>query len=76
MTFVEMLKAMREGPELTQQRFAEQLGYSAQYLCDLERGRRMPSVELVNRICEWRGCGPKGRRDWHVAGARAHGWNV
>jgi transcriptional regulator with XRE-family HTH domain len=74
MTFVEMLAAVRENH--SQKAVARGLRYSVQYISDLERGRRAPSVEVVDRICEWMGRGPKGRREWHLAGARAQGWEV
>ena len=76
MTLPEMIKAVREGREITQKRMAEAIGITPQYLCDLEHGRRPGSVEVVNRICDWMGRGPKGRRGWHIAGARSHGWDV
>lgn len=55
---------------------AEAIGYSVQYVSDLRRGMRTPSVEVTNKVCDWMGRGPKGRLDWHQAGARAHGWNI
>jgi transcriptional regulator with XRE-family HTH domain len=55
---------------------AEAIGYSVQYVSDLRRGMRRPSVEVTNKICDWMGRGPVGRRAWHVAGARASGWWV
>ena len=76
MTFVEMIREIRTGHELSQQELAERLGFSAQYLCDLEKGRRLGSVEFVNRICDLFNRGPKGRREWHLAAARSHGWEV
>lgn len=59
-----------------QKQFAESLGYSPQYQHDLEKGRRLPSVAYVNRLCESLGRGPKGRLAWHRAAAKAHGWEV
>ena len=76
MTFVEMLKTIRAGHELQQQELAAGLGISTQYLSDLEAGRRLPSVRVVEAICEFFSRGPKGQREWHEAGARAHGWKV
>lgn len=76
MTFREMLKEVRSGLELDQRAVAERIGCSVQYVCDLEQGRRMPSVRITNAICEWLARGPKGRREWHAAAARAHGWDV
>ena len=72
----EMLRAVRVGMEISQQDFAAKLGISSQYLCDIEKGRRIPSVELVERIVTYLGRGPAGRREWHVAAAVAHGWDV
>lgn len=76
MTFIEMLLETRKGRELSQKDFAQALGFTPQYLNDLEHGRRLGSVEFVNRLCDWMGRGPKGRKEWHLAGARSHGWNV
>jgi transcriptional regulator with XRE-family HTH domain len=75
-TFVEMLIAVRTEMEMSQTDFAKALGFTPQYLCDLEKGRRLGSVEFVNRLCDWMGRGPKGRKEWHMAGARSHGWDV
>ena len=76
MTFPEMLKETRSGMEWTQAMLGKSLGCSTQHICDLERGSRLPSVALVNVICRWIGCGPKGIAVWHRAGAKAHGWKL
>jgi transcriptional regulator with XRE-family HTH domain len=76
MTFVEMLRAVLAEHELTLVSVAQSLGISTQYLHDLKEGRRLPSVEVVEKICAWMGRGPKGRLEWHMAGAEAHGWKV
>ena len=76
MTFREMLLEIRTGHELSQKAMAEKIGITPQYLCDLEHGRRPGSVEVVERICDAFGRGPKGRREWHRAAARSHGWDV
>jgi transcriptional regulator with XRE-family HTH domain len=75
-TFVEMLLEIRAGHELSQQEMAARLGFTPQYLCDLEKGRRLGSVEFVNRLCDAFSRGPKGRKEWHLAAARSHGWEV
>lgn len=76
MTFVEMLSAVRSNAGYSQKQLAKSLGVSPQYLSDLECGRRMPSVEVINKICNWMDRGPIGNREWHIAGARSHGWNI
>lgn len=76
MTLAEMIVEARSGMEMTQTAFAKALGFTPQYLCDLEHGRRPGSVEFVNRLCDWMGRGQKGRKEWHTAGARSHGWDV
>lgn len=76
MTFREMLLEIRTGYELSQKAMAEKIGITPQYLCDLEHGRRLGSVEVVERICEAFGRGTKGRKEWHQAAARSHGWDV
>jgi DNA-binding XRE family transcriptional regulator len=75
MTFVEMFKIVRNEAKITRSDFARDLGISKQYFCDLEHGRRMPSVALVNKICAL-GRDSRGRLEWHIAGAQAHGWEV
>lgn len=59
-----------------QKAVAKGIGYSVQYVSDLVNERRKPSVAVVNAICAWMGRGPKGRLAWHVAGARANGWEI
>lgn len=76
MTFREMLIEIRAGYELSQKDMAARLDITPQYLCDLENGRRLGSVEVVERICKTFSRGPKGRKEWHVAAARSHGWDV
>ncbi len=76
LTFRQMLREIRDGHELSQKDMAKRIGITPQYLCDLEQGRRLGSVEVVEKICTAFGRGPKGRREWHVAGARSHGWDV
>ena len=76
MTFVEMLRTVLADRESTLASAAQSLGISPQYLHDLNEGRRLPSVEVVEKICAWMGRGPQGRLEWHLAGAEAHGWNV
>jgi transcriptional regulator with XRE-family HTH domain len=75
MTFVQMLNAVLD-PAGTLSAAAKGIGISPQYLHDLKEGRRLPSVEVVNKICQWMGRGPEGRLEWHLAGAAAHGWEV
>ena len=75
-TFVEMLLTVRDAAGMPQKELAAALEFSNQYLCDLEKGRRLGSVEFVNRLCDWLGCDDRERKRWHLAGARSHGWNV
>lgn len=74
MTFIDMLKEVRK--RHSQKVIADGIDYSVQYVSDLENGRRLPSVAVVNAICRWMGRGPKGRLEWHLAAARANGWEV
>lgn len=75
-SFIEMLNAVLSAQECTLSQASAGIGISVQYLHDLKSGRRLPSVEVVNKICDWMGRGPKGRLEWHVAGAAAHGWKT
>lgn len=52
LTFAKVLEAHRLGEEMSQKHFAELLGISQQSLCDLEKGRKIPSPERAARIAE------------------------
>ncbi|MGE3974353.1 MAG: helix-turn-helix transcriptional regulator [Bdellovibrionales bacterium] len=52
LTFGNSLEAYRLGEELTQKQFAKKLGISPQSLCDLEKGRRIPSLERAAKIAK------------------------
>ena len=68
-----MMLDARNKLKLSQKDFAESLGFTPQYVCALENGRRLGSVEFVERVCDLLKVKPAKRREWHVAGARAHG---
>jgi transcriptional regulator with XRE-family HTH domain len=50
LTFGSALEAHRMSEDLSQKAFAKTLGISAQSLCDLEKGRRVPSVDRAAKI--------------------------
>lgn len=50
LTFGDLLKAWREGEDLSQTAFAKKIGLSVQNLNDLEKGRRIPSPTRAARI--------------------------
>ncbi len=47
LTLGSLLLAIREGEEMSQVNFAQLLGISKQYLCDLEHGRRFASPKAA-----------------------------
>jgi transcriptional regulator with XRE-family HTH domain len=47
LTLGSLLWAIRQGETLSQIEFAEMLGISKQYLCDVERGRRFVSPKMA-----------------------------
>jgi transcriptional regulator with XRE-family HTH domain len=49
-TFGDALESFRMCEEMSQRAFAEMLGISAQSLCDLEKGRRIPSARRAAKI--------------------------
>lgn len=49
-TFGNTLEAYRLAEDMTQKDFAKKLKISPQSLCDLEKGRRIPSIDRVVRI--------------------------
>ncbi|MGW6024461.1 helix-turn-helix domain-containing protein [Streptomyces sp. NPDC055099] len=48
-TFGEVLKAFRKRAGLTQEEFAESVGYSVQTVAKIEQGRRFPQPDFVER---------------------------
>lgn len=52
LTFGRLLKAHRQGEEITQVGFAKMLGISKQSLNDLENGRKLPSLRRAMGIAK------------------------
>jgi transcriptional regulator with XRE-family HTH domain len=72
-----MLKRLRIDEGMNLSEFAKILTISPQYLHDLEHRRRLPSVKVVRRICDFFKSGPRcAVVAWHRAGAKAHGWDI
>lgn len=76
LTFAELLKDYRTDMGVTQTTFGEMIGYSAQYVCDIEKGHRTPSVEFVNAFCRSMNMDKGEATIWHRLGARASGWEI
>ena len=76
MTLPQMLSELRAAMGVNQKQLAKALDCSPQFICDMEMGRRTPSVAFIDRLCDYLGRGPKGRKEWHVAAAKAHGWKI
>lgn len=51
-TFGNTLESYRLGEEMSQKEFARKLGIAPQSLCDLEKGRRIPSIERAAKIAK------------------------
>jgi transcriptional regulator with XRE-family HTH domain len=52
LTFGAAVEGLRVGEEYTQAAFARKLGVSRQYLCDVEKGRRLVSPEQAARFAK------------------------
>ena len=52
LTFGSLLKAWRDGEDMSQTAFAKKVGLSVQNLNDLEKGRRIPSPTRAARIAK------------------------
>ena len=52
------VKRLRLAASLTQEQFAERSGFSQQYLSDLERGRRNPTVVTLFELSQALGSTP------------------
>ncbi len=50
LTFGAAVEGLRVGEELSQVAFAKKLGVSRQYLCDVEKGRRLVSPDQAARF--------------------------
>ena len=48
--FGSLLKALREQAGLSQQALAERVNYSPSYICRLERGDRLPNIDIIRRL--------------------------
>lgn len=58
-TFGNALWAHRKGEEMTLKEFAKMLGITPSSLCDLEKGRRIPSVKRAAKIARTLGMSEK-----------------
>ena len=74
--FHEMLIALRAVRNLSQKDLALMVGYSPQYVSDIEHGRRAPSYEFVSQLVHTFNTSGPMRSEWMLAGARAHGWDI
>src|ERR1700723_781634 len=52
LTFGAAVEGLRVGEEISQSAFAKKLGVSRQYLCDVEKGRRLVSPEQAARFAK------------------------
>lgn len=52
LTFGEAVEALRVRDEITQAAFAKKVGISRQYLCDVEKGRRLVSPAQAARFAK------------------------
>jgi len=52
LTFGAAVEGLRVGDEISQAAFARKLGISRQYLCDVEKGRRLVSPEQAARFAK------------------------
>ena len=59
-TFGRFLQSWREAENLSQTQFAKKVGLSSANLCDLERGRRIPSPDRARKIAKKLGLPEKG----------------
>ena len=46
------IKNIRQSFNMTQKEFAEKLNTDRKYLSELENSKRLPSIEMIYRICE------------------------
>ena len=46
------IKQIREEKSMSQKELADKIGVSQQFLCDIEHGRRKPSIDTAIKIAE------------------------
>lgn len=76
--FIDALKELRRSRAATLREMAKDLGVSASYLHDLEKGTRNPSVKNTAAIVRFlrNSHGRVSEEYWHTMAARTHGWQV
>lgn len=52
------------------------IGCSNAMLSELLKGTRLPSPGMVNKICDYLKTSKADRKKWHLAAAKAHGFEV
>jgi len=52
LSFGAVLRSSRLCDEMTQEQYAKKIGISKQFLCDLEKGRRLVSVEQAAKFAK------------------------
>src|SRR5581483_12033168 len=68
-TWGELLRRHRQLAGLTQEALAAASGYSADYIRKIERGRRRPPPDALDRLAESLGLGASDRASLHAAAA-------
>jgi transcriptional regulator with XRE-family HTH domain len=76
LTFAGMLKGYRKDVGMTLVKFGEAIGYSNVYVCDIELGRRNPSVKFVEALISGMNMSKSEGAIWHRLAAKANGWKV
>ncbi|HDV5785700.1 TPA: helix-turn-helix transcriptional regulator [Legionella pneumophila] len=59
MSLGKAIRAIRQGEEVSQIEFAQRLGVSKQYLCDLEHDRKVVSAKKAKQFAEILGYSPE-----------------
>ena len=55
LTFADMLVSIRSTDEVTQVELAQEVGISKGIVCDIEKGRRLPTIEQAKDMAEYLG---------------------
>lgn len=76
LTFAVLLKDYRKDVGMTLAKFGETIGFSAQFVSDIERGARTPSVNFVEGFIAGMNMDDSEGAIWHRLAARANGWKV
>jgi len=69
--FGTLARTLRESLQMSQRRFAAEIGFCPSFISEIETGKRFPHPDFCAELARL-----DATFDWHLAGARAQGWKL